>query len=147
MTYRTTEAPLQPDRSILIVALHGRVHGIDRATGELRWKNDLEGWSSVGHVAIAIGYGVVVAAADTGGIHCLDYVTGESRWQKTTTSSGRASVLIEPDQIVCAKAGYVDAYAPDGKLLWQQPLKGAGTGTASVGYPGNVVQADAIGSR
>jgi outer membrane protein assembly factor BamB len=143
--YRSTDAPLTPDRSILVVALHGRVHGIDRDTGEIRWLNDLGGWHSTGHVSLAVGYGVVVAAAETGGIHCLEYLTGKTRWQEETQASGRATVLIEPDHIVCVKAGYVDAYTPSGKRIWQQPLRGAGTGTAAVGYPGNVVQADAIG--
>ena len=125
--YRTAEPPLQPDRSILVVALHGRVHGVDRATGNIRWVNELGGWASTGHVSLAVAYGVIVAAPESGGIHYLDYLTGNTRWQAgTQATGGRASVVIEPDHIVCVKAGYVDAYAPDGRLLWQQPLDGAG---------------------
>jgi outer membrane protein assembly factor BamB len=147
MTYRTTEQAIEPDRSILVVALHGKVHGVDRDTGEVRWVNDLGGWGSRGHVALAVGYGIIIAAAETGGIHCLHYRTGTSRWRGDTQATGRATVLIEADQIICAKGGYVDAYSPDGRLLWQQPLRGAGTGTAAIGYPDNVVQADAIGAQ
>src|ERR1700733_12201096 len=147
MAYRTSETTLQPDRSVLVIALHGRVHGIDRGSGEIRWTNDLGGWGSTGHVALAVAYGVVVAAAETGGVFCLEYLTGKTRWNEDTQSSGRATVLIESDHIVCAKVGYIDAYTPQGQRLWQQPLRGAGTGTAALGYPDNVVQADAIGER
>jgi outer membrane protein assembly factor BamB len=140
--YRTLDEPLQPDRSILIVGLAGRVYGIDRATGELRWTNVL-GEQSLGYVTIAVAYGVVVASPETPGIYCIEYLTGALRWQQRTQASGRATLLVEPEQIVCAKSGYIDAYAPDGRVVWHQPMRGAGQASTSLGYPGNVAQADA----
>lgn len=141
MDYRENADRPAPDRSILVVALNGHVYGLDRATGALRWHNELAG-GGMGEVFLAVGYGVVVASAVGAKLYCLDYLTGETRWVQNTKASGRATVVIEPDQIVCAKSGYLDCFAPDGNALWSQPLKGAGMGRVALGYPGNVAQAD-----
>jgi outer membrane protein assembly factor BamB len=146
MTYREAAVAPEPDRSILVVALSGRLIGIDRETGDVRWENEMVGGGR-GEVFIAIGYGVVIASAYGAKIFCVDYLTGATRWEQSTHSSGRASIIIEPDRIVCAKAGYLDCYAPDGKFLWQQPLRGQGMGRVALGFPGNVAQADDPGSQ
>ena len=146
MDYRTAPEPQQPDRSLLIVGLRGHVYALDRATGQMRWHNPLPG-GGIREVTLAIGFGVVVASAYGGIIYCLDYLTGQLRWQHDTQHAGRATILLEPDHIVCAKSGSVDCYAPDGRLLWMQPLQGAGFGPTAVGYPGNVMQADDPGSE
>jgi outer membrane protein assembly factor BamB len=140
--YRQNAAPLERDRSILVIGLSGRVFGIDRQTGVLRWNVEL---MSGGEISIAVDYGVVIASSLGPAIHCLDYLTGARRWSAQTTATGRASLLIEPDQIVCVKDGYVDCFSPAGQPIWRQPLQGQGTGRAAVGYPGNVVQADEAG--
>ena len=77
----------------------------------------------------------------------IDYLTGVTRWRKSTKDAGRATILIEPDQILCMKNGFVDCFAPDGRLLWHQPLDGQGLGRGALGYPGNVAQADDPGTR
>ena len=46
----------------LIVALGGRVVGLDAATGETLWHNELQG-SGVGFVALAVNDDFVVASA------------------------------------------------------------------------------------
>lgn len=143
MDYRANAAPLEPDRSILVAALDGHVYGLDRTTGEVRWHNGLPG-GGTDEIFLAIGYGVVVVSAHRSRLFCLDYLTGETRWEHTTQTAGRATIVVEPDQIVCAKGGYVDCFSPDGKLLWQQPLRGAGQGRIALGYPGNVAQADEV---
>jgi outer membrane protein assembly factor BamB len=146
MTFRTQAGALQPDRSVLVVGTHGRICGVDRATGELLWKNELPS-GSYGEVFIAVGHGVVIASADGAVIFCLDYLTGHERWRSPTSASGRATIVMEPDQIVCAKGGYIDCFDPEGHHLWSQPLKGFGVGRVSLGLPGNVAQADDIGSE
>lgn len=146
MDYRANATTPEPDRSILVVGMSGKVFGLDRTTGEVRWNNDLRG-GGFGEVFLAVGYGVVIASAFGKAIFCLDYLTGETRWSDTTQTSGRATIVIEPDQIVCAKDGYVDCFAPDGRKLWQQPLKGQGVGRMALGYPGNVAQADDKGTE
>jgi outer membrane protein assembly factor BamB len=144
MDYRENASPPEPDRSIVVVALDGAVYGLARDTGEVVWSNNLPG-GSYKEVFIAIGYGVVVASAVGNKIFCLDYLTGATRWEHETTSSGRASIIIEPDCIVCVKRGYVDCFAPDGSVRWQQGMKGAGMGSAAIGLPGNVAQGDDVG--
>ncbi len=141
MDYRAAPETSAPDRSLLVVGLAGNVYAIDRATGELRWHNELKG-GGYGEVAIAVDYGVVIASAGSAMVFCLDYLSGAVRWKHATQSPGRATILIEPDQIVCAKGGYVDCFTPDGNQLWGQPLRGAGAARVALGYPGNVVQAD-----
>lgn len=141
MTYRTDAAPPQPDRSILVVALDGRVHGLERESGRIVWQNGLSG-GGYGPVFIAVGYGVVIASANGNRVFCLDYLTGEIRWERTTQSAGRATILIEPDCVVCVKRGYVDCFGIDGAVRWQEGLQGAGVGHAALGFPGNVAQAD-----
>jgi len=145
MDYRQNAAPLERDRSILVVGLNGRVFGLDRASGVPRWSNVLE--YSSGEVTVAIDYGVVVASGSYPAIYCIDYLTGVTRWRKSTKDAGRATILIEPDQILCMKNGFVDCFAPDGRLLWHQPLDGQGLGRGALGYPGNVAQADDPGTR
>jgi hypothetical protein len=146
MDYRANAAEPQPDRSVLVVGLSGHVYGIARATGELLWANNLRG-GGFGEVFIAVGYGVVIASAGGAALYCIDYLTGNDRWAVATQASGRATIVIEPDQIVCAKGGYIDCFSPDGNKLWSQPLKGAGVGRIALGYPGNIAQADDPGSE
>jgi hypothetical protein len=138
MDYREPATRLEPDRSLLVVAILGSVYAIERDTGSFRWQFSLPGGAVP--VAIAIGYGVVIASNDDTLIYCLDYLTGELRREQTMKLRGRATILIEPDHIVCAKTGLIDSFAPDGKRLWTRELLGAGV--ATIGYPGNVVQAD-----
>jgi outer membrane protein assembly factor BamB len=146
MEYRNNAAPLAPDRSVLVVGLRGLVYGLDRVTGAVRWRNSLpEG--GLGEVFIAVGFGVVVASARGANLHCLSYLTGETRWVQPTQAMGRATIVIEAAQIVCAKGGYIDCFAPDGTTMWSQPLKGAGLGRMALGFPGNVAQADDVGSQ
>jgi hypothetical protein len=146
MDYRTSAETLQPDRSILVVGTRGTLFGLDRMTGAVVWSNGLPG-GGFGEVFMAVGYGVVIASAHAGVLYCLDYLTGVERWRQNTTTSGRATILIEPEQIVCAKSGYLDCYAPDGRPLWSQSLDGAGFGRVALGYPGNVAQADDPGKE
>jgi outer membrane protein assembly factor BamB len=144
--YRDNAAPLPEDRSILVVAQNGRVYGVDRVTGAVRWENNLDG-GGYGEVFLCVGYGVVVVSAFGSKLFCLAYLTGTTRWEQRTSASGRAAIVIEPDQIVCAKGGYIDCFAPDGQKLWEQPLSGAGTGRGALGYPANVAQADDRGNE
>jgi outer membrane protein assembly factor BamB len=146
MTYRTQLEKPQADRSLLVVGLGGRVVALDRATGEVTWTNDLPG-GSFGEVFIAVDFGVVLASAHGDVIYCLDYLTGMERWRAKTSASGRATIIIEPDQIFCAKSGYVDSFDPAGQKLWTQPLRGKGVGRVALGLPGNFAQADDPGSQ
>lgn len=149
MTYRDNATGPEPDRSILVVGLNECVIGLDRLTGAIRWEHKIGSGSSLirGEVSLSINYGVVVASGYWNEVVCLDYLTGALRWSVATRQTGRATILLEPDQVVCIKDGYVDCYSPTGQHLWQQPLTGRGVGRGALGYPGNVAQADDIGTE
>jgi outer membrane protein assembly factor BamB len=146
MTYREQEMPAEADRSILVIAINGRVRGLDRFNGALRWANDLfEG--GTGPVHVAFRYGVLVVSAGGKQVFRLDYTTGATLWSAPTRSEGRATIVIEPDLIVIAKGGYIDAFSHAGQHYWQQPLTGLGTGRIALAFPGNVAQADDAGGQ
>jgi len=129
---------------VLVVGLNGKLFGLERATGEPRWSFELPGWQR-GEVFLAIRYGLVVASSHVDSISALDYLTGTLRWTSATTQSGRATIVVEHDVIVCAKNGYLDCYDHQGARRWAQPLSGQGLGRAALGFPGNVAQADDVG--
>lgn len=144
--YREDAVVPELDRSTLVVGISGRLFGIDRATGDVRWQYAIPGWVK-GEVFLAVRYGLVIASAFSGRIVALDYQSGAERWIAETTASGRASIVVESDLIVCAKGGYVDAFDHAGAKRWSQPLRGAGQGRIALGFPGNVAQADDAGSQ
>ena len=146
MAYREGEALIEADRSLLVVGVAGKVIGLERDTGQLRWRNDLRG-GGTGEVFIAFRYGALVVSANGDAVFRLDYATGATLWQARTQSVGRATIAIEPEVIVVAKSGYLDAFRHDGHKLWTQPLTGMGVGATALGFPGNVAQADDAGSQ
>jgi len=146
MPYREGEALVEADRSILVVGISGHVLGLERATGAIRWRNNLKGGGSA-EVFLGFRFGVLVVSAAGDAVFRLDYQTGATLWSAETQASGRASIVIEPDLIVVAKGGYLDAFDHDGRKLWGQPLSGMGTGRVALGFPGNVAQADDPGSQ
>ena len=131
-----------PEPEIVVVAMNHTLFGLDRATGAIVWQSEIERGQR-GAVALAIVGQLVIASPLGYGIHAFDLRTGFSAWTADTTSAGRATLLVDRDRVVCAKAGHIDCVAlADGKLLWSQPLTDHGQGWASLGVPGNVVQAD-----
>ena len=134
------------DARFLVIAMNGNLYALDRETGAVVWQNNLEG-GGLGAVAIAIAKGLVIASAHGSRIFAVDYETGASRWSQDTQARGRATILVDGERIVCVKDGYVDAFDFDGQVVWAQPLRGAGEGPATLGLPGNVVQADTTHHR
>ena len=139
MEYRTSGA-LDPDRSVLVIGINGVVLGVDRASGTPRWRTDLA--SEGGSVFLAVGYGVVIASSLGATLYCLDFLTGVVRWRRPTRSRGRASILIEPDHIICAKGSIVECVGPRGESMWELEVREGGFQRTALGYPGNVTQAD-----
>lgn len=135
---------MEADRSILVVGLRGRVLGLDRKTGELRWENTLGldiGQGSYREVCLGMRYGALIVSGFTNSIYRIDYQSGETLWKAFTTANGPATIVIESDCVVVAKDGYLDCFDLDGAKLWKQPLSGKGTGGVALGFPGNVEQA------
>jgi outer membrane protein assembly factor BamB len=138
------EATLEPeaDRSILVVGIGGRVIALDRATGTTRWSTRLVPGDDA-EVYVALRYGVLAVSAFRARIFVLDYQTGEPRWTAQTSSSGRATIVIEPDLIVCAKGGEIDCWDHEGRHLWTRGVPDETPSRAALAFPGNVAQADA----
>lgn len=132
-------------QDILIVGIDGRVVGIDTATGRVQWEDGLKG-GGYGEVALAATEQYVFASAGSDMLFCFQYSTGQLLWKAETTSSGRATLVVQGDRVYVAKCGEVDCFAFDGRRLWSQKLAGKGLGRIAMGFPGNIVQADDIGS-
>jgi hypothetical protein len=136
--YRTDASP---DRTLLISAFLGKVFGVDRATGEIRWKAVLE---SHGCVELAVGDGIVVALTSQK-LAFFDYATGRALRvveRKDDAMSGRATMLFDSGQLLVAGYGAVACYTLQGDLVWKQPFVGESYGELAMGFPGNVRQAD-----
>jgi outer membrane protein assembly factor BamB len=132
------------EQTILIVAVGGSVNGLDPKTGAWLWKNSLPG-GGFGEVAISVHDDFLIASAAGPLVYCLDRQTGNEVWRAATEKSGRATILVQDWRIFVAKSGAVDCFTMDGHLIWSQPLPVMGSGRLALGFPGNVVQADAEG--
>ena len=134
------------EQPVLIVALGGSVCGVDPKSGAWLWKNALPN-GGFGEVAISVHEGFVLASANGPLVYCLDSKTGTEIWRAPTEHPGRASILLQDDRIYVAKNGVVDCFNIDGIKLWSQQLPGLGSERLALGFPGNVVQADDIGTQ
>ena len=142
-SYREQDAPAP---AVLVVGIHGNLVGIDRATGAILWKNGLEE-GGYGTVYIALSQGRVFASAGGKRVFAVDMRTGATLWSAETSGYGRATMLVELDEIYVAKSGYLDCFDRYGNRRWTQKLEGLGTGPVALGVPGNVAQADDKGAK
>jgi outer membrane protein assembly factor BamB len=133
-------------QDILIVGIGGQVVGIDAATGQTRWEDGLKG-GGYGEVALAATERHVFASAAGSMLFCFNYSTGELLWRADTTSSGRATIVVQGERVFVAKGGEVNCFTLDGRRQWSQKLPGKGFGSIAMGFPGNLVQADDPGSK
>jgi outer membrane protein assembly factor BamB len=64
----------------------------------------------------------------------LDRYSGEVVWDwKASKGSGYAAILLDGDRLIISVNGYVYCLDPlTGKLVWENELKGYGTGIPSV---------------
>jgi len=131
---------------ILLVALGGHVAGLDPDTGRIRWSNELVN-GGYGDVDLAMDGEFILASASGNRIFALAYGDGRTLWSAETTGHGRTTIVFEGERIYIAKGGFIDAYSRTGERLWKQDLPGFGTGRATLGFPGNLRQADDVGSQ
>ena len=130
---------------LLIVALDGRVVAVDVETGEEEWRSDLPG-AGLGPVSLGVTKRSVYASAGSR-LFRLDYTTGETLWEVRLAGlvGRRSTILLDGDRVYVARGGELTCVTPKGELLWTQGLAGTGTGSAALGVPGNVSQADVVG--
>lgn len=133
------------DRSILVVGIGGNVLGLDRATGEERWRVEVDPRfdGGTGTIELVVHRGRVIATGSTKDIVFIDYLTGEELARiQTSGGKGRASMLVDGDVLIVGKEGRIDCYTLDGDYRWENGLKGLGYGELALGFPDNVRQAD-----
>jgi hypothetical protein len=132
------------DNSILVVGIAGKVIGFDARTGAELWRNELPGGYDT--VELLIGAGWIIAASSGNSITAIDYHRGHTLWTAQhplpVGSVHRPILLTKGGLLFLAKGGELACFSLQGTLLWHSELKGLGRGHMSMGFPGNVRQAD-----
>jgi outer membrane protein assembly factor BamB len=126
--------------SMVVVGVDGGCAGIDRATGEVRWRTGTAGGGN-GVVELAVTPRLVFAHASNAKLTAIDRATGRVQWSAEAKASTRGSILVDGDEVFFGEVGHVTCYALDGRLLWHRDLQSRDH--VSIGFPGNVRQADA----
>jgi outer membrane protein assembly factor BamB len=135
--------PSTDDRSLLIIGIKGHAIALDRATGGERWRARLEESWGGSPVEFLVSGGVVYATGSSQDVYWLDYATGrELRRAQTTASGGRATMVLDGDVLIVARAGSIDCFSADGAKRWHNGLQGLGQSSVSLGFPDNVRQGD-----
>ncbi len=129
------------NRSVLVVALNGRLVGFDAQTGERHFEHIL----GIGIVEILVEAERIFAIAPGRKLYAFSYPAGEPLWQSPlpTTFVSRPTLLREADRLYVSLGGeLVCVNAEDGTVLWHDGMRGMGTGSAALGFPRSVRQAD-----
>lgn len=95
-TYNTLVPAIENDR-IYASDVNGEVFALDRITGDVAWKKDLELPVSG---AVGVGYGLVMLGTLKGEVIALDSSTGEERWRSRVTSEVLAPPANNGDVVV-----------------------------------------------
>lgn len=69
-----------------------------------------------------------------GHVVCLDKQTGEEQWRrKIKIDWGKPTIVVFSEQLFIYLAGVLICMRPsDGEILWENHLKGLGTGTCTI---------------
>jgi outer membrane protein assembly factor BamB len=131
-----------PNRSVLVIALLGRVIGKDRATGATLWEH-ATGISTELELAVLEDR---VFASSGREIFAIEYPSGRllGRTPIPVQYGGRGTLLVDGHQLFAGVGGEIVCFDWNGALLWHDPLKGRGIAAMSIGLPGNVRQADRV---
>ena len=126
---------------ILVIALGGRVVGLDANTGGEMWRNEME-LGGISFVALAADETHVFASASARKVFCIDRQTGKTLWAQSTSGMGRATLLLSKEKLIVSKGGRIDCFTTAGKALWNHDLRKTGKGVAALCLANQVVQAD-----
>lgn len=133
------------EHAVLVLGLGGQVLGMNVQDGTVLWEHRIE---PAGEVELAFRGDRVYATA--GHFLCaIRYPDGAPlfRVEVPGTYKGRPSMVIEGGRILLATRGEITCFDLDGRQLWHDGLTGRGVGSVSLGFPGNVRQADDAGSK
>lgn len=121
------DAPLLiVDRLVVAASADGAVYGLDAATGEQRWKSDIDAsvLGSPNFTRADDGVRLFVIDQGMGALHCLDAATGASLWKSEDINRCDGSPGVGHGVVVfgsCAEALHFFAIA-DGTLLRETPM-------------------------
>lgn len=133
------------DRSILVVAFNRRIFGLDPKDGSVAWEHALEG---LGEVEVLMAEQRVFAITYSH-LHAFHYYPSGTPIGSVALPGrykGRPSAVIERGRLYVGASGEVACFDLDGRALWVQPFAGKGLARVTLGFPGNVRQADDVGS-
>lgn len=137
-------------RSILIAAYSGALIGIDRYTGETKWKCVLP--NAIEAVDFVTHGNHIYAAVYPGKVYCLDYFTGDIVWTTQFTNKEsyeyhRPAILVdEAELFVMNWHGEIACLDLDGKVIWTHRQENTPSAPA-FGLPGNVKTPNSRGNR
>jgi len=139
---RTSSAP---DRSVLVVSFGVKVFGIDRWTGAPRWEVDL---GVHGEADLHIVADVVIAVTSSD-ILFLDYRSGgvHAKVNLGVEYERRPTSIVDEGHVYVGTNGELVCFTLQGHRVWHQPFTGKGVGSMALALPGNVRQADDVGSK
>lgn len=138
-----------PANDILVTAFSNQIFGLDVASGQIRW--EVVPPQGFGEIELAIEDGVVIAANSsvivfidvsvafidymTGHVHAIVPLTGNNRM-------GRPTMIIAGGHLFIGRSGEVRCMTLRGQPVWTKELLGRGMRSLSLGFPGNIRQAD-----
>jgi outer membrane protein assembly factor BamB len=134
------QAPATPANPVLVIGNGGNVVGLDPATGQTRWEVNTKG---AGAVELAIEGGVVIAANDVN-VSFIDYATGyvHAIVPLSGDKLGRPTMVVSNGQLFIGRPGEICCMTLRGQPVWKKELLGRGLRSISLGFPGNIRQAD-----
>lgn len=129
-----------PPNQVLVIGNGGNVLGLDPMTGNTRWEVTTKG---AGAVELAIEGGVVIAANDVN-VSFIDYSTGHVHAivPLSTDKMGRPTMVVAGGHLFIGRPGEICCMTLRGQPVWKKDLLGRGLRSISLGFPGNIRQAD-----
>lgn len=129
-----------PANHILVIGNGGNVMGLDPMTGATRWEVNPKG---AGAVELAIEAGVVIAANDVN-VAFIDYASGHVHAIVPLAGDkmGRPTMVVAGGHLFIGRPGEVRCLTLRGQPVWTRELLGRGLRSVSLGFPGNIRQAD-----
>ncbi len=124
--------------TLLYLAYNGRAFALDKATGRVVWRKDLD---EAGDVCLHVeADALFVACANV--VMALDPVTGALRWktQLPLTSAMMPLMLVDASGVYVTLGGEVACVARDGALRWSDPMHGTGYGSPTLAVRGRSVR-------
>ena len=131
------QAPATP---LLVIGNGGNVLGLDPQTGQTRWEVNPKG---AGAVELAIEGGVVIAANDVN-VAFIDYSSGyvHAIVPLSGDKMGRPTMVVANGHLYIGRPGEICCMSLRGQVVWKKELLGRGLRSVSLGFPGNIRQAD-----